>query len=218
MRTCRVCSSKFYPSSNNQQTCSAQCRHALEWAGGRACYLRLRPTQHVACCICGCNITVHTKKGRPRRPNRTCSEECRKLKKRREGALWLSKQRLNRTAFWVRRLQSRRRARQSTPISDRQIALERKRRKSYYWANRLEAIRKASSWYKANIDKARESSRKQSRIRRESLSDDYIIHLIAAKTALPRSVSFFPPALIAAKREQLKLKRLLKNLWQNQMT
>ena len=66
------------------------------------------------------------------------------------------------------------------------------------------------AWVAANLDICRTRSKNAQRSSADRLADGYILHLLTQKTNLARTD--IPQALVDAKREQLSIKRLTKQL------
>ena len=82
---------------------------------------------------------------------------------------------------------------------------EKRHARAYYLAHREHTIARAAQWRAANIEWAREWSRKYQRKVRVNLGDAYIKNLICNATGLP--FSEIPASLIPVTRAFVKLKR-----------
>jgi hypothetical protein len=89
-------------------------------------------------------------------------------------------------------------------------------RKRIWRNNNSEKVKEHSRrWYGNNAEKAKESTKRYCKGNRDNLRPNYVIAVLANRSGLKRSDIKQYPALIAAKREQLRSIRLCKSLQKN---
>lgn len=93
------------------------------------------------------------------------------------------------------------------------------RQKAWRIQNRAKVILQHTEWTKRNPDKcvaSRNKSNERTRKETACLHDNYVRACLSAGTHVPEQL--WPVEIVEAKRAQMKLKRKIKELWQNQKT
>ena len=81
--------------------------------------------------------------------------------------------------------------------------------RKYRQANRDLVLQRLREWYYSNPERAGEITKRSQRKHRRDLDDCYVITCLLRRTRL--TVDDLPKMLIEAKREEIKLKRLVRN-------